>query len=54
MSTTVIEEIRLSRAFAVAFYEALQNAKVEVPQDVLDRFNTLKQFYDYQMTRELS
>lgn len=50
----MIEEVRLSRAFATAFYDALVESKVEVPKDVLDKFNALKNLYDYQMNRELS
>lgn len=50
----MFEEVRLSRAFATAFYDALVDSKVEVPKDVLEKFNALKNLYDYQISRELS
>lgn len=50
----ILDEVRLSRAFATAFYDALVESKVDVPKDVLDKFNALKNLYDYQMNRELS
>lgn len=50
----LIEEMRLSRAFACAFFDALNEGKVDVPKEVLDAFTVLKNYYDDQMNRELS
>jgi len=49
-----IEELRMSRAFATAFYDAMLEGKVEVPPEVLEKFKQLKEFYDYQMSREMT
>jgi hypothetical protein len=50
----LIEEIRLSRAFSRAFYNALLDDEISVPQEVLDKFVKLKEYNDYQMSKELS
>lgn len=47
-------EIRLSRAFACAFYAALVEGKIEAPKDVIEQFQILKHHYDVQMNRELT
>lgn len=48
-----MNEIRLSRSFTCAFYDAMVEGKIEVPEELLEKFSTLKQFYDEQMNREL-
>lgn len=50
----ILQELRLSRAFAVAFFDALQEGKIEAPKEVLETFQELKRCYDFQMNRELS
>jgi hypothetical protein len=50
----ILNEIRLSRAFTSAFYDAMLEGKIEAPAEVLEKFHTLKQYYDDQMNRELS
>jgi hypothetical protein len=50
----IMQEIRLSRDFSCAFYDALVAGKVEVPKEVVEKFQTLKQYYDNQMNRELT
>lgn len=51
---TIIEEVKLGRAFACAFYDALAEGKIEAPKEVLEKFKVLKDYYDAQMSRELS
>lgn len=51
---TILDEIKLARAFACAFHDAILEGKVEAPKEVLDKFYTLKHYYDDQMNRELS
>ncbi len=50
----IMNEIRLSRSFACAFHDAMVEGKIEVPKEVLEKFKTLKDYYDEQMNRELS
>lgn len=50
----IIQEMRLSRAFACAFFDALTEGKVDVPKEVLEKFDDLKRHYDTQISRELS
>ena len=50
----IMNEIRLSRSFACAFFDAMLEGKIEAPKEVLEKFQTLKDYYDTQMNRELS
>lgn len=50
----IMQEIRLSRDFSCAFYNALVAGKVEVPKEVMEKFQTLKKYHDEQMIREMS
>jgi hypothetical protein len=50
----IMNEIRLSRSFTCAFYDALLEGKIEAPEEVLEKFRALKQYHDDQMNRELS
>jgi hypothetical protein len=50
----IMQEIRLSRDFSCAFYDALVAGKVEVPAEVIEKFQMLKKYHDEQMSREMS
>jgi hypothetical protein len=50
----IMNEIRLSRSFTCAFFDAMLEGKIEAPKEVLEKFQTLKDYYDDQMNRELS
>jgi len=51
---TIMQEIRLSRAFACAFEEFYTKNPDKIPFDLLAEYIKLKKHYEYCMSRELS
>ena len=52
--TDIITELRLSRAFVDSFFDAVADGKVDVPQEVMEKFKILHTYYLHQLNKELS